>query len=106
VAKLDNDMKHRNSKINGRSENLIDGPTSSRIAEIAKSVSTLTAAKLPLQSETHPQLEKTGAGLRNLEDQIDDIMDREEIGMLRPEMASRRGVWRIRLTMENSQIRR
>ncbi len=105
VTKLANDLKQLNSKINRRGQHLIDGPTSSRIAEIAKSVSTLTAAKLPLPSETHPQLEKTGAGLRNLEDQIDDIMDREEIGLLRREMPSRSGVWRFRLTRTNSPMR-
>ena len=95
VAQLAKDLKELNRRIDRRGRQLIDGPTSSRLADISKSVNILSAAKIPLSSQSRLQLADVRAALSGVEGSIDDIMDREETRILSREMPSRSGVWRF-----------
>jgi hypothetical protein len=65
------------------------------MADIAKSASTLSSAKIPLSSEARLQLSNTQVALNRLPDVVDNVMDREEKRILRGEMPSRKGVWKF-----------
>jgi hypothetical protein len=95
VAQLANDLQELNNRIDRRSRRLLDGPTSSTVADIGKSVSTLSSAKIPLSSEARLQLSNTRVALNRLPDVVDNVMDREEKRVLRREMPSQRGAWRF-----------
>ena len=59
VAQLVNDLQELNRKIDRRGRRLLDGPTSSTVADIGKSVSRLSVAKIPLSSEARLQFSNT-----------------------------------------------
>jgi hypothetical protein len=95
VAQLVTDLKTLNNRIDRRGRQLLDGPTSSTLTGIGKSMDALSAAKIPLSSETHLQFADTRAALSRVEETVDDVMDREEKRILTREMPSRSGVWRF-----------
>ena len=94
VAQLVNDLRELNNRIDRRGRRLLDGPTSSTVADIGKSVSMLSAAKIPLSSEARLQLSNTRLTLTASK------ISRRRYGRRRKahswrEMPSRRGVWRF-----------
>jgi hypothetical protein len=95
VAQLVNDLQELNIGIDRRGRRFLDGPTSSMVVDIGKSVSTLSSARIPLSSESRLQLSNTRVALNRIPDVVDNIMDREEKRILRREMPSQRGIWRF-----------
>jgi hypothetical protein len=75
VAQVVNDLQELNNRIDRRGRKLLDGPTSSMVADVAKSVSTLRSAKIPLSSEARLQLSNTQVTLDRLPDVVDNVMD-------------------------------
>ena len=68
---------------------------SSTIADVGRSVRTLSAAKIPLSSEVRVQLADTRTTLSGIQDAVDDVMDQQEKRILVREMPSRNGPWRF-----------
>ena len=100
IAQVDqvvNDLQELNKRIDRRGRRLLDGPTSSTVADIGKSVSRLSAAKIPLSSEARLQLSDTRVTLNRLPKIVDNVMDGEEKSILGREMPTRRGAWRFSL---------
>ena len=95
VAQLVNDLRELTNRIDRRGRRLPDGPTSSMVADIGKSVSALSAAKIPLSSQPRIQLSNTRVALNRVQDVVDEVMDREETRVLMRELPSRSGVWRF-----------
>jgi hypothetical protein len=95
VAQLVNDLHELNKRIDRRGRRLLDGPTSSTVADIGKSVSMLSGAKIPLSSEARLQFSNTRVRLNRLSDVVDNVMDGEEKAILISEMPARRGAWRF-----------
>ena len=90
-------FKSLTRKFDRRGRRLLDGPTSSTVADIGKSVSRLSAAKIPLSSEARLQLSDTRVTLNRLPKIVDNVMDGEEKSILGREMPTRRGAWRFSL---------
>ena len=95
VTQLVNDLREFTNRIDRRGRRLLDGPTSSTVAEIGKSVSALNAAKIPLSSEPRVQLSNIRVALNRVQDVVDEVMDREETRVLMRGLPSRSGVWRF-----------
>jgi hypothetical protein len=95
VAQLISDLKALNSKIDRRGRQLLDGPTSSAVVDISKSVNALSVAKIPLSPEVHSQFAGARTALSRLDASIDDVMDAEEKRILARQMPSRNGIWRF-----------
>jgi hypothetical protein len=95
VAQLVNDLHELNKIVDRRGRRLLDDPTSSTVADIGRSVSMLSAAKIPLSSEAELQFSNTRVALNRLPDVVDYVMDGQEKAILIHEMPARRGAWRF-----------
>ncbi len=95
IGPLANDLQELNNRIDRRGRRLLDGSTSSMVADVTKSVRTLSSAKIPLSSEDRLQLSSSRIALNRLPDVVDNAMDQEEKRVLRREMPSRKGAWRF-----------
>ena len=95
VAQLAHDLQDLNNNIDRRGRRLLDQPTSSAVARVARAVNTLTSANIPLSAEAQILLSNSRAALSRLPDQVGIVTDREEKDNLRNELPSQRGVWRF-----------
>ena len=95
VAQLVNDLKELNNRIDRRGRQLLDGQTSSMVADIGKSASTFELCENPAVIGGPASTLNTRVALNRVPDVVDNVMDREEKSILRREMPSRRGAWRF-----------
>jgi hypothetical protein len=95
VDQLFGDLEELNNRIDRRGRRFLDGPTSSTIADIGKQVRTSSSVKIPLTSEARVQLSNTRVALNRIQDVIDNVMDREEMRILRGALPAGTGAWRF-----------
>ena len=82
ITLLTTGLKKLNGRIGDRGWRLLDNPTSSQLAELNKSLKTVSAAKVPLVPESRHQLAEVQSLLAQLEASVDEVMDREEMRAL------------------------